>query len=452
MTVAARVEPVYQHTRWNFGMFIAEATLYMAGLTWVDSSAVLPLFVGRLGGSTIIVGFVAAMQQLGWKVPQVFMAAALGHRPRKLPFLRWPILIGIIPLLGLVAYLWTAGTDRATVVLSLVVIAFTSLSLANGVLGISWQDIIAKSIPPRWRGRFFGTMHFTTAVTAFAIGFAVRAMLGPGGPGFPRGYTVLFTASGVFMVLCTVGCWLVREPVRPALDQPQSVGEILRGTLPMLREEPAFRALVTMGLLVLGVSTSMPFYVVYAKRALGVTDAAAGTYISAMTLGGAIASPLWGHLNDRHGPRSVLRGTACLIAATPLLALLVPAGVRALPALTSSLPSLFGLVFLAAGSSMNAIWFGASNYLLELTGDEDRPRYIGVYHLCTLPAALGALLIGWLLSRLPFGAVFLLVAASGAGAVVTAWRMPESGLGFRVSGLGNGRDRESRVGNGPDGN
>jgi MFS family permease len=427
LALATRVEPIYQHTRWNFGMFIAEATFYMAGLTWVDASAVLPLFVGRLGGSTVIVGFVAAMQQLGWKVPQVFMAAALGHRRRKLPFLRWPILIGIMPFLGLVAYLWTAGTGRVGVVLWLVVIAFTSLSLANGVLGISWQDIIAKSIPPRLRGRFFGTMHFATAVTAFAIGFAVRAALGPGGPGFPRGYILLFTATGVFMVLCTVGCWLVKEPVRAARDQPQSVGEILRGTLPMLREEPGFRALVTMGLFALGVSTSMPFYVVYAKRALGVADAAAGTYIWAMTLGGAIASPLWGHLNDRHGPRSVLRGTACLIAATPLLALLVPAGVRALPALTGALPYLFGLVFLSAGSSMNAIWFGASNYLLELTGDEDRPRYIGVYHLCTLPAALGALLIGWLLSRLPFAAVFLLVAASGAGAVVTAWRMPEEG-------------------------
>jgi MFS family permease len=427
MAVAARVEPGYQHTRWNFGMFIAEATFYMAGLTWVDSSAVLPLFVGRLGGSTVIVGFVAAMQQLGWKVPQVFMAAALGHRPRKLPFLRWPILIGILPLLGLVAYLWTAGTGRAGIVLWLIVIAFTSLSLANGVLGISWQDIIAKSIPPRLRGRFFGTMHFATAVTAFAIGFAVRAALTPGGPGFPLGYILLFTAAGVFMILCTVGCWLVREPVRTARDRPQSVADILRGTLPMLRGEPGFRALVIMGLLVLGVSTSMPFYVIYAKRALGVTDAAAGTYILAMTLGGAIASPLWGYLNDRHGPRSVLRGTACLIAATPLLALFVPAGVRALPALAAALPYLFGLVFLAAGSSMNAIWFGASNYLLELTGDEDRPRYIGVYHFCTLPGALGALLIGWLLGRLPFAAVFLLVAVSGAGAVGTAWRIPRPG-------------------------
>ncbi len=419
-----------EHTRWNFAFFVAEATFFMAGLAWVDPSAVLPLFIGRLGGSTVIVGVITAIQQVGWKLPQVFMAAVLGHRPRRLPFLRWPILVGIMPFLGLVVYLWVAGVWNSTLVIWLLVAAYSSLAFGNGFLGISWHDIIAKSIPPGLRGRFFGTMQFSTAVTAFAVGFAVRWILGPKGPGFPQDYTVLFTAMAAFMCLSTLGCWLIREPIRPVLDRPQSVGEILRGVVPMLREKPAFRALVLAGLLGFGVSASMPFYVVYAKTELGVTEAMAGVYIWAMTLGGAMASVLWGHLNDSRGPRAVLRGTTALLTATPLLALSIPAVVlaaaRPMPAVTTALPYLFGLVFVAIGSSINALWFGAANYLFDLAGDEDRPRYIGVFHLCTLPATLGSIIIGWLLEHVSFAVVFLLVASCGAGALLSSLRMPQS--------------------------
>jgi MFS family permease len=184
----------------------------------------------------------------------------------------------------------------------------------------------------------------------------------------------------------------------------------------------------------------MPFYVVYAKTELGVTEEMAGVYIWAMTLGGAVASVVWGYLNDSRGPRAVLRGTTALLIATPLLALSIPAVVsvvaRPMPAVGVALPYLFGLVFVAIGSSIlvfvaigssiNALWFGATNYLFDLAGDEDRPRYIGVFHLCTLPATLGAIIIGWLLEHVSFAAVFLLVASCGAGALLSSLRMPKS--------------------------
>ncbi|HUU54248.1 MAG TPA: MFS transporter [Armatimonadota bacterium] len=426
-TFPSRQDESTEHTRWNFAIIVGESTFFMSGLAWVDPSAVLPLFIGRLTPSTLVIGLITVVQQLGWKAPQIFMAAVLGHRPNKLPFLRWPVLLGRLPFFAFVAYLWLKGLGNTSLVIWFVVIAYASISFGNGTLGISWNDIIAKSIPSRLRGRFFGTMQFTTAMFAFAVGFAVRWLLGPAGPGFPRDYTLLFTAMAVFLALSVIGCWLVREPIRPVLDQPQSVGQLLVSTLPMLRDR-AFRSLVTVSLLGFAVSFTMPFYMVYAKQELGVRDDIAGVYIWAMTVGGAVASIFWGYLNDSRGPRAVLRGGGVLVTAVPLLAVALPPALLAAagpaPPLARALPYLFALVFLSGGSAMGAMWMGSTNYLFELCNDEDRPRYIAIFHLCTLPAALAALVVGWLLSYLSFTVVFLLLAACGATALTASALMP----------------------------
>ncbi len=423
----------HEHTRWNFAVIVAESTFFMAGLAWVDPSAVLPLFIGRLTPSTVVIGAIAVVQQVGWKLPQVFMAAVLGHRPHKLPFLRWPVLFGRLPFLAFVVYLWVVGIGDASVVIWFLVIGYSCISLGNGFLGISWNDIIAKSIPSGLRGRFFGTMQFTTAISAFAVGFVVRWALGPAGPGFPMDYTLLFTAVAASLTLSTIGCWLVREPLRPALDRAESVGAILGGIIPMLRGQPAFRALVVTALFGFGISSATPFYVVFARQELGVPEPTAGIYIWAMTVGGAVASVLWGHLNDSRGPRAVLRGAGLMVTMTPLLAVLVPAVVQALPPLRSALPYLFAIVFLSGGSCVGAMWMGSTNYLFELADHADRPRYLGVFHLCTLPGALGALLIGWLLNWLSFTSVFILMAGGGAAALAAARFMPDVSRGLRSS-------------------
>lgn len=429
-------EDVSEHTRWNFAVIVTEATFFMAGLAWVEPSAVLPLFIGHLGGSTVIVGLITVMLQLGFKLPQVFMAAVIGHRPNRLPYLRWSILLGVIPVLAFVAYLWLAGLGNARVVIWLLALAYCCLFLGNGFLGLPWYDIVAKSIPPRLRGRFFGTMQFVSATTAFGVGFAVRYALGPAGPDYPRNYILLFTAMGLFMCLSTIGCWMIREPIRPVLARPQSVTDILRSALPMLRSHPAFRSLTITALFALAVTGATPFYVVYAKQHLGIRDEAAGMYIWAMTLGGALASLIWGHLNDARGPRAVVRGTSALLCLTPLVALALPASVlwlgQTFPALIGTLPYLYGLVFLCAGASINAIWFGATNYLFELAGHEHRPRYIAVFHLCTIPSSLSALALGWMLNYLPFAVMFALAATCGAAALVSSLNMPEPAAGAEL--------------------
>lgn len=425
---AARAEEANEHTRWNFAVMVTESSVFMAGLAWVDPSSVLPLFIGKLTPSTVIVGLVVVLQRLGWLIPPIFMAAVLGHRPRRLPWLRWPVVFGRAPFLGFVAYLWLQGVDSPGTVIWLMLIAFGCISLGNGVVSISWQDIIAKSIPSWLRGRFFGSMQFATAAGAFGAGLGVRWMLGPHGPGYPMAYTYLFTLMGVFLTLSTIGCWMFREPIRPVLETPQSIRDIFASVLPTLRRQRGFRFLVLVAVLSFGMSWATPFYMVYAKQELGVRDQIAGIYIWAATLGNAAGSVWWGYLNDRRGPRAVLRGGCVLVTLAPLIAIaLAPLALlaaRLSPGIADALPYLFAAVFLLGGSAMGATWMGGMTYLFELASHQDRPRYIALMNILTAPGALAPLLIGYLLNYLPFPTVFLMMASFGAASLLISLRMP----------------------------
>lgn len=426
---AAPSDDLTEHTRWNFAAIVSESTSFQTGRAWSDPSAVLPLFIAALTPSTVVVGMIPVLQRLGFLLPQVPVASVVGHRPRRAPYLRWGVLVGRLPFLLFVAYLWVRGMSNPGAALWFLLLAHFCVALGNGFVAIPWQDIIAKSIPPRLRGRFWGTLMFSHAAAAFGVGFGVRYLLGPDGPGFPRSYLILFTLSAAFYTMSTIGCALIREPIRPVLKRAEPLREVIAAARPLLARRPEFRALVLIGLLAFGLAFTMPFYIVYATEELGVEPEMAGVYIWAAMLGGAFFSLVWGRLNDRRGPRAVVRAGCLFTMLAPLLAISIPIATRAaanvFPAAEGALPYLFGLVFVVAQSSMAALFMGTVNYVFGLATDEERPRYIGLFNTLSAPGAAVPLAVGWLLNWLPFPPVLAMLAACGAGVVALSQRMPE---------------------------
>ena len=419
--------PAEAHTRWNFNVIIGEAGAFLIGRSWVDPVAVLPLFIQTLTPSTFIVGLVTTLQRLGYTLPQLPMAAVLGHRPRRLPYLRWGVLLGRSPFLLFVIYLWASRVENTTATLVFMVVGLAAVSAGNGAVAVPWQDIIAKSIPSRLRGRFFGTMQFVQAVGALGVGLAVRWALGPAGPSYPANYILMFTMAGVFFTISTIGCWVVREPIRPVLDKPESMRELVSGGMALLKQHREFRSLVVVTFLAFGLNLTMPFYILHAKTNLGVPDEMAGIYIWAAVLSGAPMSLLWGHINDRRGPRAVLRGGCIMATLAPALALLIPWVTRAaggvLPGAAGALPYVYALVFLVGGSGFGPLWMGSNNYLFELASHEDRHRYIALLATLTAPRTLFPVLTGAVLAVMQFELVFGFLVALGVGTIVVSWRL-----------------------------
>jgi hypothetical protein len=88
------------------------------------------------------------------------------------------------------------------------------------------------------------------------------------------------------------------------------------------------------------------------------------------------------------------------------------------------LPYLFGLVFLAAGSSMNGLWIGTNNYLFDLASHQERPRYIAILNTLAAPGVLIPLAVGGALKGVPYPLVFAALMFIGGVVLSLAWRMP----------------------------
>jgi MFS family permease len=432
----SRADPS-EHTRWNFVIISMESSAFQTGMAWTDPSTVLPLFVRSLGGSTVLVGLVPVLQRLGWILPQLPMAAIVGHRPRRLPFLQWGVFVGRLPFLVFLAYLWLHGLGEQHFVLAFMLFAYFCVALGNGVVAIPWQDIIAKSIPSPIRGRFFGLMQFITGCAAFGVGFVVRWALGPRGPAYPYCYFLLFSLAALFMGFSTVGCWLAREPIRPVREHPHTFRELLHGLWSLVKSDRSLRLLALVALFAGGVVNCTAFYIVFATRELGVQPQLAGVYIWGSTFSTAIASLVWARFNDRCGPRTVLRGATAFATLAPALALLVPAFFSFSAGRSGVLPYAFALVFVAAGAAAPGMWIGNNNYLFELTGHEDRHRYIAAFNTLAIPGALLPWLVGWLLSFLSFRLAFAVLVALGVTAVSLSLRMPRpTASGSPIAGPG----------------
>jgi hypothetical protein len=418
----------YLHTRWNFAVIVLDATAFMAGFSFVDPVAVLPILLTNLTDSKVIIGLMIALQRAGWLLPQLVATSFVLHRPRRKPFFLYPCLISRVPFYLMAVLLllpWSAA--RPGLVLLVLVVGYSIFFFGDGLSGVPWHDTVARTIPPDLRGRFFGSMQFLSGLLAIGAGAIVRQVLGNEAIPFPRNYGLLFVGLCIGMTVSTIFLALVREPIAVAAGQAQSLITILRSIPATLKAHMGLRRLILLQNL-LGLATlATPFYAVYGRERLGLPASASGTFIQAATVGSVGMSVVWAYVNDRLGCRAVVRALPWLVAAVPAAALVVPlaAGLGG----KSAMGYLYPVVFLLNGATWGGAWMGFTNYAMEAAADDKRPLFLGLQNTLSAPTVVMPVLGGWLLAVMPYEALFAVVSAVGLAAAVYARRLPQPGPG-----------------------
>jgi MFS family permease len=283
----------------------------------------LPIFIGRRGGSAALVGAVFAaglLANAAIRYPAGWAADRFGTRP---------VMVGAMAVYAVLylAYL-----------LPLPLPAFVALRFIHGAAaGAFWpaaNGLIAEVTPPNQRGRAFGTMQ-STNMAGMLLGPAIG------------GFVALFNLNAVFAI-SAVACGLAT---------------LALATLPSVRvdahvETTPVRAVVIarklMPLLLLGAGTSYmigtfdtiwPLYI----TSRGGNTFAVGLSFMAFAVPATLLSARAGALGDRFGPRRVIVGA---LLGTAVFAAIYP--------FVSSVPWLIGLgliegIFTISGApSLNA--------------------------------------------------------------------------------------------------
>lgn len=292
--------------RRNMVVNIADVATYQFALSMVSMAVVFPAMLLRLGASQAVVALLPAIVILGCRLPQIATSYYAETRIRQKP---WIVACGFVqrlPWLALPVALWLwaepwpAGAVAAAI--ACVAISFGAIGLA----GPSWGELIAKAIPPRRRGLFMGVVNMLGNAMGLAGGVVVVVVMKGDRVVFPHNYALLATLCFIMACVSFVFFCLNREPVLDHGVVHRDWRTYAASMLDVLRTDRPFRWFLLFVSLAYVLVVGQGLFMAHAIGTFGLADAITGDFVIASAATVLVASPLLGHLADRHGHRLVL--------------------------------------------------------------------------------------------------------------------------------------------------
>ena len=421
--------PEKGNVRHNFIMGVLNGAIFQFGVAFVDPTTVLPVFIKSFTGSDFIVGLVSSVRRSGWYLPQLPMAGYLERNPYKMKYylggnaIRLGLVWLFIPILAVY------GAENPSLVLLAFLIIFTISSLAGGIAGSPFTDIVGKTIPRRYRGLFYAVRVFLGAgILSILAGLVVGYVLGEnGGYRFPMNYVVIFSLFALFTTVGVACFGFVKEPPGEVSEMSRTFRVVLSEVPGLLRQDPNFRRLLTTQVLSSGLGFSLPFYIVLAREQFGVTAGTTGIFLAMQTLGATFFNLVWGGVSARYGNRKVVRLTMFAQAFIPVYALVLGIGLGDLVRTSADwvVTLSFAPIFLLIGGVLSGYQVGFNSFLLDVSPESRRPTYVGISNTAMGCAGLFPALGGIVADLVHLQGVFFVSAVAVCAAVMTSARLVE---------------------------
>ena len=372
-------QEIQRRFRRNFFANASDMSLWSFGFSFLSAATILPVYFVHLSSSTLLLGFIPALLDLGWFLPQLFTAQHVERLSRKKPLV---VLLGSIErvpfLLMAIGAMWFARLPAATAVI-LFFVLMVIRALASGLVATPWQELIAKIIPIQWRGRFFGLSNSLGGGLGL-IGSAIAALILASFP-YPTNFALCFLLGFVLTGLSLAAFTFTIEPAQPLPEAAPAAGYRKRLTT-ILRDNHNFRTyLLSRGLGYLG-GMSSGFLAVYGVEHFQMGDAQAAVFTAVMSAAGMLSNIIWGMVGDRHGHKLVMEWSTALWAGSLVLALVAPSGV------------IYYGVFALVGAANAGFIVSDLSIAMELGPEAQRPTYIGLARTLSAPFLFVARLIG----------------------------------------------------------
>jgi MFS family permease len=416
--------PVAQkHFRRNYLLGIGNGVFFNLAGAFLNLSTVLPAFVAHLSRSPILIGLAGSLEPAGWFLPQLFTGHLVEHRVRKKPVYIQMAFVRVGTLAALAITPLLLRESAPTVLLLAFFLLYSLYSLAGGVAGMAFFDIVGKAIPSRKRGTMWAWRLFLGGIAAALAGLLVSDLLAryP----FPVNYAIIFWCGTAAVAVGTIIFSFAVEPVEPVRKEKRTFRAYLGEGNAIFRNDSDFRSLLATRVM-LGVATMAgPFFIVFGIERLGFSEESAGLFLTVQMLGLILSNLLWGWMSNHRGSRLILQTISLgslIMPSVPVLLSFV-----ALPRLT------YLLVFFVLGASVSGTRIGHANALLDIAPPLSRPTYLGLMNTLIAPSLVFPVIGGFIVSATSYHVLFLL---SGVGAVLAFLQASR----LRLAGVGPGRE------------
>lgn len=335
------------------------------GTTIAEPSTILPLIVNYFGGSSMLVGFFAALLRGGAIVVQLFAAFHAQTYKLMMPYLRRIFFIRFLSwfLIGVAIILF--GENYPNLTLASIGFGLFMFSFSAGFAAIYFREIMAKIFSHSFRGKTMAYRQFFSALGGLLSGALAAWIL----ESFeaPQSYGYLFIISSFIMGFGYLAFSLVDEPPKEEVSKKESsFGKFLQNSYAILRADKNLQIQVTTFLLAYGYLIALPFIILDAQQKIDLDGIAIGSLITTQMVGAMLSNFVWGTLSGR-GHNTL----------TAKISISLQIGAIFLAASASSLYE-YMLVFFLVGASIDGNRIASSNLILKIAPADKRPVYIAL--------------------------------------------------------------------------
>ncbi len=380
--------------------FLIHGIFLALTVTFTEVNSVLPALVLQVGGSEFHIGVITAIMIGLPLVSQLLFAPFIQSRPSKKKFLIGGLYTRMIALFGIGMLLTVAARMSTGSVLFFIYTGLILFSLSGAFAGISYVSLIGSTIPETMRHQFFLRKQVFWSVGVLLSGVLTRYII-TGFSGSTR-YTFLFSLASLMLAFGSIGFWMIKEEPQPESSSGKpGIKEIFNAMKKILKEDRTFRNYcITANILSMGI-VLIPFYLPTLVREFNIESGFIGTIVLLQMSGMLLSNIFWPKIVKPLGFKGLLKIQSIAGFAIPLtMVILITAGAGIW---------LVYLIFPLLGSLASAHKMSGEAVLVQVSNEEKRALYSGIYGAMNLTSAMVPLIIGLLLRGFPFQWTFLIV-------------------------------------------
>ena len=392
------VSASYKRIQRNFNLTVLNGSVYLFASSLVDPTLVLVAFLSNFTQSALLLGLVVPITQAGWSLPQLWISGSIQHQPLKIKTYRKTAIIRIIAwiLLALTINL----VKNPQLLLILFFVSFSASSLASGLGGLPFLEIISKTIPPRRRGELFAWRLGIGGILGIVGGLIVRWMLSPDSPfQAMQSYGILAIAFAVLASMAVLFIFFIDEEKDEIVLPRRSLNHQLREGLTHIRNDNNFRKFVVYQSMMILSGVAIPFFAIFVQQQLGGEKSWIGIYLVIITITNLLSNILFGRISRKISNHLILRiaSISGLCMSLWVLTLALLAKPFSLTATIASLALIPAFVF--SSIRQTGISIAANSILLSITPPQSRSLVLGftqtLLGVVLLISGFSGLIINW---------------------------------------------------------
>ena len=382
----------------NFWALIWHAVWLALAKTFADVNTVLPALILTVGGTQFHIGILTSIM-IGFPlIAQLLFAGYLKEKELKKRYLLLGIYLRVIALFG-VAYTLLEQKDLSPSAVILLVFGWMIIfSLSGAFAGISYQDILGKSIVGETRKKFLVSRQFLGSIGILISALIARQLLHQFN--YPKNYLIFFITAGVFLFVASLGFWAIKEKPTKVVKDNRNLLEVLKSIPSVLKTDSNMRNFIVLSNLIGFTIVSIPFFVVLLKDAAHINKSLIGDFLLLQITGMIISNYVWNKIVKKAAFKGVMKYTILIFSLLPPFALIFAYNFPA---------ELFALVFLLTGTAISGYKIAVEGILLEITTESNRALYSGIYGAFNITISVFPLLIGIFVAGIGYVPVFIAV-------------------------------------------